>query len=164
MFKKFKPDFYYENISCINLDILKGKGIKYVICDVDNTLDSHNVPHPSATAVAFLKKLEDYGFTVCIISNGKHERVKEYLKGYSLEYIAKAGKPLKKSYIKAMNKIGADAPHTAFIGDQIFTDILGANIMGLTSILVTPIEQYENAFFYLKRALEKIVISKITKE
>lgn len=164
MFKKFIPDFYYENISCINLDVLKEKGIKYVICDVDNTLDSHNVPRPSDKAVAFLKKLEDYGFTVCIISNGRHERVKEYLSDYSLEYIAKAGKPLKKSYIKAMKKIGADANSCAFIGDQIFTDILGANIMGLTSILVTPIEQYENAFFYLKRALEKIVISKITKE
>lgn len=164
MFKKFIPDFYYENISCINLDVLKKKGIKFVICDVDNTLDSHNVPRPSETAVAFLKKLEDYGFTVCIISNGKHERVKEYLSDYNLEYIAKAGKPLKKSYIKAMKKIGADANSCAFIGDQIFTDILGANNVGLTTILVTPIERYENAFFYLKRALEKIVISKITKE
>ena len=164
MFKKLIPNFYYDNISCINLDILKEQGIRYVICDVDNTLDSHNVPRPSATAVAFLEKLKDYGFTVCIISNGKHERVKEYLSDYSLEYIAKAGKPLKKSYIKAMNKIGADATSTAFIGDQIFTDILGANNVGLTTILVTPIERFDNAFFYIKRALEKIIISHITNE
>ncbi len=164
MFKKLIPDFYYDNISCINLDVLKEQGIKYIICDVDNTLDSHNVPTPSETALTFLEKLKAYGFTVCIISNGKHERVKKYLADYPLEYIAKAGKPLKKSYLKAMAKIDADAPSTAFIGDQIFTDVLGANNVGLTTILVTPIEQYENSFFYLKRALEKFVISKITKE
>lgn len=164
MFKKLIPNFYYDDISCINIQKLKDLNIKYVICDLDNTLDSHNVKEPSESALRFLNSLKDAGFTVCIISNGKHERVKKYLADYPLDYIAKAGKPLKKSYLSAMAKIGAKASETAFIGDQIFTDVLGANRVGLTTILVTPIESIENSFFYIKRALEKVVKSKITKE
>ncbi len=164
MLKKLIPDFYYDDISCIDIQKLKDLNIEYVICDLDNTLDSHNTKEPSSSALSFLNSLKDAGFTVCIISNGKQERVKRYLASYPLEYIAKAGKPLKKSYIHAMKQIGADASKTAFIGDQIFTDILGANNVGLTTILVTPIESIENSFFYIKRALEKIVKSKITKE
>ncbi len=164
MFKKLIPDFYYDNVSCIDLEKLKSKGIEYVICDLDNTLDSHNQKTPSEGALAFLNNLKESGFNVCIISNGKHERVAKYLSDYPLKSIAKAGKPLKKSYLKAMGEIGADASKTAFIGDQIFTDVLGANRVGLTTVLVTPIESIENPFFYLKRALEKVVKSKIVKE
>ena len=164
MFKKLIPDFYYDDISCINIQKLKELNIQYVICDLDNTVDSHNVAEPSQKALDFLNSLKNAGFTVCIISNGKHERVKKYLSNYPLEYIAKAGKPLKKSYLTAMSKIGAKPSETAFVGDQIFTDVLGANIVGLTTILVTPIESIENSFFYIKRALERIIKSKITKE
>lgn len=164
MFNNLIPDYYYDNVSCVDLEVLKSKGIKSIICDLDNTLDSHNQKTPSDTALAFLEKLKNNGFLICIISNGKHERVKRYLENYPLHYIAKAGKPLKKSFISAMKEIGADAKKTAFIGDQIFTDVLGANRVGLTTILVNPIEAIENSFFYLKRALEKAVKSKITKE
>lgn len=164
MLKILIPDHYYDNISCIDLEILKEKGIKHVICDLDNTLDSHNQKTPSETALAFLNKLRDNGFLVCIISNGKHARVKKYLTDYPLHFTAQAGKPLKKSYINAMAEIGAVPSSTAFIGDQIFTDVLGANLVGLTTVLVEPIESIENAFFHIKRPLEKIVKAKIVKE
>jgi len=164
VFKKLIPDFYYDNITNIDTKKLKEKGIEYIICDLDNTLDSHNQKTPSETALSFLNTLKDEEFTVCIISNGKHERVKQYLEQFPLSYIAKAGKPLKKSYLKAMNEIGAQKNKTAFIGDQIFTDVLGANRVGITTILVTPIESIENPFFYIKRALEKFVLRKIVKE
>ncbi len=164
MFKQLIPDFYYENISCIEIQKLKEKGIEYIICDLDNTLDSHRQKTPSASALTFLDLLKNEGFTICVISNGKHERVKHYLARHNISFIANAGKPLKKSYIKAMNEIGAKKNKTAFVGDQIFTDILGANRVGLTTILVTPIESIENSFFYLKRALEKLVLRKIVKE
>lgn len=164
MFNYLIPDFYYENVSCIDFKKLKDRGIRYVICDLDNTLDSHNQKTPSESALEFLNSLKQNGFKVCIISNGKFERVKKYLENYPLHFIAKAGKPLKKSYISAMAEIGAESTKTAFIGDQIFTDVLGANRVGLTTILVNPIEAYENSFFYLKRALEKAVKTKITKE
>ncbi len=158
------PDLYYQNISKIPLSDLKNRGICAIICDLDNTLDSHQTKTPSKSALAFLDAAKEEGFSLCIISNGKHERVAHYLKDLSLPYIAKAGKPLKKSYQKALDILKINPAQVAFIGDQIFTDTWGANRVGLTTVLVEPIESIENPFFYPKRALEKFIKRNLKKE
>jgi len=164
MFHNLIPDLYYKDILSIDLEKLKKSGIRAVICDLDNTLDSHETKTPSSSAIQFLDALKANGFLVCVISNGKHERVETYLKHLSVPFLANAGKPLKKSYLRALSLLHCPAEETAFIGDQIFTDTWGANRMGLLTILVDPIENFENPFFYIKRALETIVKAKITKE
>ncbi|MBQ7792673.1 MAG: YqeG family HAD IIIA-type phosphatase [Clostridia bacterium] len=160
----FTPDLYYNRISDIPISILKDRGIRAIICDLDNTLDCHETPTPSDTALAFLSDLKQAGFDVCIISNGKQPRVDRYVQGLSIPYIAKAGKPAKRSYTKALKAVKCKPKAAAFIGDQIFTDIWGANRVGLTSILVEPIKSIENPFFYPKRLLEKFVKANLTKE
>ncbi len=164
MLKMLRPDLYVKCISDIDLKALKARGITAVILDLDNTLDSHNTKTPSPCAIAFLDELKTQGFSFCIISNGKQKRVETYLQNLSIPFVARAGKPLKKSYKKAL-KILNTPPHcTAFIGDQIFTDVWGANRMGLLTVLTEPIEQFENSFFYIKRFLERFVKSNISKE
>ena len=164
MLKMLMPDFFVKCISDIDLDTLKARGITAIVLDLDNTLDSHKTKTPSPCAHAFFDKLNQLGFSFCIISNGKQERVKRYLQNLSIPFVAKAGKPLKKSYKKALEILGTLPQCTAFIGDQIFTDIWGANRMGLLTVLTEPIEQIENSFFYIKRFLERFVKSNITKE
>ncbi len=158
------PDYYCDSISDVPLTALKERGIRAVICDLDNTLDSHETQDPSEKALAFLTRLRTMGFDVCIISNGKHARVARYLKDLSLPYIAKAGKPKKKSYQKALRLLKCKPEYAAFVGDQIFTDTWGANRVGLTTVLVEPIQSFETPLFYPKRALEKFVKAKLTKE
>jgi len=164
MLKMLMPEFYAKCVSDINLDELKKHGVTAIILDLDNTLDSHKTKTPSPRALAFLDKLKSMGFSFCIISNGKQKRVETYLQGLQIPFVAKAGKPLKKSYKKALKILGTPPHCTAFIGDQIFTDVWGANRMGLVTILTEPIEQYENSFFYIKRFLEQFVKSNISKE
>ncbi len=161
---KFKPDYYYDDISEIPLQMLKESGIRAVICDLDNTLDCHETPVPSEKALAFLNELKRLDFDVCIISNGKQPRVDRYVQGLGIPYIAKAGKPSKKSYMKALKAVKCKPKAAAFVGDQIFTDTWGANRVGLTSVLVEPIKSIENPFFYPKRFLEKIVKASLKKE
>ncbi len=161
---KIKPDYYYNDISKIPLQMLKESGIRAVICDLDNTLDCHETPVPSEKALAFLNELKRLDFDVCVISNGKQPRVDRYVQGLDIPYIAKAGKPCKKSYMKALKAVKCKPKAAAFIGDQIFTDTWGANRVGLTSILVEPIKSIENPFFYPKRLLEKIVKRNLEKE
>lgn len=164
MLKMLRPDFVVKCISDIDLKALKARGITAIILDLDNTLDSHNTKMPSPCALAFLDKLKILGFSFCIISNGKQQRVETYLQNLSVPFVANAGKPLKKSYKKAL-KILNTPPHcTAFIGDQIFTDVWGANRMGLLTVLTEPIEQFENSFFYIKRFLEHFLKLNIPKE
>ena len=75
-----------------------------------------------------------------------------------VSYIYKAGKPKPASYRKAMEQMGTNTGNTVFVGDQIFTDVYGANLAGIRSILVKPIHPKEEIQIVLKRYLEKIVL------
>lgn len=76
----------------------------------------------------------------------------------NVSYIFKAGKPNPENYRKAMAQLGTDTTNTLFVGDQIFTDVYGANLAGIYSILVKPIHPKEEIQIVLKRYLEKIVL------
>lgn len=159
----FTPDIYAENIHKIDLDKLLEKGIKGVILDIDNTLESHKVPKATKKTLEFLKNLEDKGFKICLISNGKHERVKIFNEDLGYFAMAKAGKPKKCGYKKAMEEMELNPWEVAMVGDQLFTDVFGAKRCKMTSVLVEPIESIENGFFYIKRFFEKRIKEKIVK-
>ena len=75
-----------------------------------------------------------------------------------VNYIFDAHKPSMKNYQKAMEIMGTNLQNTLFVGDQIFTDVYGANRTGLRTILVQPIHPKEEIQIVLKRYLEKIVL------
>ena len=157
MFKKFYPVLYVDSSYEIDYEGLYEKGIRGLIYDVDNTLVPHGAP-ATAEAVALFERLRNIGFDTCIISNNKEPRVKPFADMVHSRYIFKAGKPKKENYIKAMDLMGTDRNSTYFIGDQIFTDVYGANRTGIPSILVKPINKKEEIQIVLKRKLEKIVL------
>jgi HAD superfamily phosphatase (TIGR01668 family) len=75
-----------------------------------------------------------------------------------VSYIFRANKPSVKNYVKAMEMMGTNKENTLFVGDQLFTDIYGANRTGLYSILVNPIHPKEEIQIVLKRYLERMVL------
>lgn len=154
------PDIAEENIHALDLEALWEKGIRGIILDIDNTLESHKTPKPTEKTLEFLKKLENIGFKVCLISNGREERVKLFNEDLGYFTMAKAGKPKKKGYRLAQVKMGLNKNQVAMIGDQIFTDVFGAKRCGFYSVLVEPIESIENGFFYIKRFFEKNIRKK----
>ena len=93
-----------------------------------------------------------------LLSNNKEPRVKMFNDAVGVNYTYKAGKPKPSGYIKAMEKIGCDRSNTIFVGDQIFTDVMGANLAGIRTILVKPIHPKEEIQIVLKRILEKPII------
>ena len=104
------------------------------------------------------KKLKQIGFTTCLISNNKEPRVKSFCDKVDSDYIFKAGKPLPGGYEEGIRKMKTTKENTLFIGDQIFTDVLGAKRAGLHAIMVKPIHPKEEIQIVLKRYLEKIVL------
>lgn len=157
MFKCFFPKEDYASIKDIDFKAYRDKGYKAVLFDVDNTLVPHGAP-ATADSIVFFKELHELGFGTCLISNNKEPRVSPFAKAVGTEYIFKADKPAAKGYIEAMEKLGCDASNTLFVGDQLFTDIWGANRAGIRSILVKPIHPKEEIQIILKRYLEKIVL------
>lgn len=157
MFQKFYPKEYYPSTYQINFDDYYHKGYRGLLFDIDNTLVPHGAD-ADQRAVSLLTRLKNRGFSICLLSNNKEERVKRFNQKLQLDYIYKAGKPSIKSYLAAVERMNCTRKNTIFIGDQIFTDIYGANRAGIYSILVQPIDKKEEIQIVLKRYLEKIVL------
>lgn len=157
MFKKLYPTKYLDSSYSIDYEQLYRSGIRGLIYDIDNTLVEHGMP-ATERAIKLFERLRGIGFDTCLISNNKEPRVKPFADAVGSKYVYDAHKPSRKNYIRAMELMGTDTGNTYFIGDQIFTDVYGANRAGIPSILVKPIHPKEEIQIVLKRKLEKIVL------
>jgi len=138
-------------------------GKRGIIYDIDNTLVEHGAP-ATEKSIGLFKKLKYIGFDTVLLSNNKEERVKPFADAVGSKYICKAGKPSKKGYLKAMEVMGTTPETTLFIGDQIFTDVWGANRCGIETILTKPIDPREEIQIVLKRRLEWFVLMSYRKK
>ncbi len=157
MFKRFYPSEMKDSTYSIDFDALYKKGYRNVIFDIDNTLVRHGAPQ-TEQSLSFLKGLMDKGFGVLFLSNNKEPRVKSFNDPLGAKYIYRAGKPGVKGYLEAVEMLGGTVDNTLFVGDQLFTDVWGANRVGMHTILVKPIDKHEEIQIVLKRILEKPVL------
>ncbi|MBQ9341426.1 MAG: YqeG family HAD IIIA-type phosphatase [Lachnospiraceae bacterium] len=141
----------------VDYEKLYSIGYRGIIFDIDNTLVEHGAP-ANARAIELFNRLKALGFKICLLSNNKEERVKMFNEDVNVFYIYKAGKPLRKGYVSAMKIMETDTTNTVSIGDQIFTDTVGANNAGINSILVGRIANHEEIQIVLKRFLEFFVL------
>ena len=157
MIKMFCPSEMATSAYEIEYEQLFRKGFRGIILDIDNTLVPHG-KNATDEAVDLINKMKKIGFSLCIISNNDEERVLGFNNNIDLPYVFKALKPSKKGYIRAKEILGCSTEKIICIGDQIFTDIAGANRAGMYSILVKPIDSKEPPFVRFKRLLEKPVL------
>ena len=163
LFDKFYPTEYYKSSYVIDYDRLYEEGYRCVIYDVDNTLVKHGAP-ADERALTLMAHLKELGYKITFLSNNKEARVKMFNEKIGANYIYKAGKPAIKNYIKAVEDMGCTKEHALFVGDQLFTDIWGANRAGIRSALVVPIDTSTDEIqIVLKRKLEKIVLNRYLK-
>ena len=151
------PTEYYRSTYSINFDKYFNLGYKAIIFDIDNTLVPHDAMHDERSRKLF-KHLKELGFKISFVSNNDRERVEQFNKEVGGYFVFKANKPSSKGFIKAMEKMGTTKENTLFVGDQLFTDIWGANNAKLHSILVKPIDKKEEIQIVLKRYLEYPII------
>ena len=157
MFEKFYPGEWMTSTYDIDFESLYEDGYRGVIFDIDNTLVPHGAP-ADARAVALFDRLKKIGFSCCLLSNNQIGRVKSFNDCVGVQFIENAHKPSTRNYKKAMELMHTDRTNTIFIGDQLFTDVYGANRTGIRTILVDPIHPKEEIQIVLKRYLEKIVL------
>lgn len=157
MLQRFYPKEYLDSTYQIDFELKYKQGYRGIIFDIDNTLVPHGLP-ADERATALFGRLKKLGYQVTMLSNNKEPRVKMFCDAVDAPYICKAGKPNPAKYRQAMKDMGTDEKNTLFVGDQIFTDVWGANKAGIYSILVKPIHPREEIQIVLKRYLEKIVL------
>ena len=157
MFQIFYPTQWMDSTYEIPFDKWYEKGCRGVIFDIDNTLVPHDAP-ATEEAKQLFDNLRKMGFDTCLTSNNKEPRVAAFAAQVNSKYIYKANKPSRSGYLKAMEMMGTDKDTTLFVGDQLFTDVFGANRTGISTILVKPINPKEEIQIVLKRYLERIVL------
>lgn len=155
MGKFLTPDAYVKSIHSITAESLKAHGISGLIIDIDNTLVPTHAKDADIKIKSYIEGLKAAGIKAVIVSNARKERVEHFCRALEIDYVYKALKPFKRGYRDAMNIMGLTPERIAIIGDQLFTDILGGNLLGMKSILIEPIDPDEPLLIKFKRIIEK---------
>lgn len=158
MGKGLQPDLFVKSIFTLDIEWLKQRGIKGVLLDIDNTLITHKQKIPDEKVVELIKFFQKNGIQTAIVSNATKRRVDVFNEKLGLYARYRAFKPSNRGFLKAMSKLKLIPEETAVIGDQLFTDIHGGNRLGLTTILVEPLDVNEPITVRVKRVLEKLLV------
>lgn len=156
----YVPDVYKKSIYDINYSNLKEKGIKCLLFDLDNTLVPYNVKEINEKLKQLFLELKK-DFTVIIFSNSPKVRVKLFASALEVDSIASAKKPHIKNFNKILNDYKLEEDEVAIIGDQLNTDILGGNKIGITTILINPVSQNDPFWVKPSRIYERRIMKKL---
>ena len=161
---RFIPDLKIDKIYEIDEALLKKMDVQALILDIDNTLATHGNPVPAEGVAEWIENMKKIGIPMIIVSNNSYHRVKPFADELGIMFVASGKKPLKKGLRCAAEKMGISPEHVAVVGDQLFTDILGGNRLGMKTILVSPIEEETGRFFRVKRRLENRLMKRYTEK
>ncbi len=154
------PDFYFETYAGASVSFLKEHGIKALVLDIDNTLEPYENARPGENVLAWFSALSEAGIRAAFVSNNGKERVDTFNEAFGFIAYSKAKKPFAFKIRKAMREMGVKQNETLFMGDQIFTDVLGARLAGIRAALVPPIKDKTDALTRFKRWLERPIMKR----
>ena len=150
----FLPKLMTDALTDITPELLKQRGIRLLMLDFDNTIVPYTTSVPAEQMDRWLRDMLKTDITVCVVSNSRKARVQVFCKKYGMPCITHARKPFSKGIKECLAKFQIPASQTALVGDQIFTDTLGANSAGVQSILVKAIDNH-NFWLKARYVLEK---------
>jgi len=154
----FFPTIYRDRITDITVEDLTEWGIRGLLLDVDNTLTTYGSQELTPEIQAWLTAMQEAGIALTVVSNALDRRVAPFADKIGLRHIALSCKPSPIGFWRGIRRLGLSRRECAAVGDQVFTDILGANLGGITSILLKPIyTENEKPFLRLRRRWEKPV-------
>ncbi|MCM1371002.1 MAG: YqeG family HAD IIIA-type phosphatase [Clostridium sp.] len=159
--EKYVPDMYQKSIYAIDYDKLLRRGIKCILFDLDNTVAPVKMKSPTKKIKKFFNDLKNMGLKVIIFSNSPKSRLKPFKEILEVDCAANAHKPNPKKFLQVMKEYDLSVSEIAIIGDQILTDVVGGNNVGITTILVNPISPVELFFTKINRIRERKIIKKL---
>lgn len=164
MFNRFLPNEHVKSIFEITPELLKQKGIKGIITDLDNTLVAWDVRNATPEVLEWFKQMKDSGIKVTIISNNKEERVKMFSEPLGTPFVFSARKPLQRAFKTAAKQMELNKEEIVVIGDQLLTDVLGGNSAGFYTVLVVPIVQTDEKITQFNRKIERKIMNYFRKK
>ena len=148
------PSVIVKELPDLTPEFLSQRGIRLLMLDFDNTIVPYTTDVPTQRMRDWLKMMQLSNVLLCVVSNSKRDRVKVFCEKYGISCITHAKKPFSKGIRECLERYGVPAENAALVGDQIYTDTLGANCAGITSILVEAIDNH-NFWLKLRHVAEK---------
>lgn len=152
------PDRFAPRLCDVSLDELRARGITGLIIDLDNTLVAYRQSDILNDHLAWVKMAHEQAFKIVMLSNNFSERVRTVASQLHVEYVPNALKPLPTGFWRAKKALGLPRRQIAVVGDQLFTDVLGAKLFGFYTILTEPIEPHDFAITRVLRFFERLVL------
>lgn len=143
----FLPTMIISKLSDLSPAFLQQQGIELLMLDFDNTIVPYTTNIPSPDMEIWLRCMVRVGVKLCVVSNSRNNRVRVFCAKYGIPCITHAKKPFSKGIRECLDTFGLQPGQCALVGDQIYTDTLGANCAGVRSILVKAIHNHN---FWLK--------------
>ena len=147
------PRLITDELTDLSPALLKKHGIRLLMMDFDNTIVPYTTNIPTEKMEKWLAMMRSSDIPICVVSNSRNDRVKIFCGKYGIPVITRAKKPGTRGIRECLAKFGVSAKEAALVGDQIFTDTLGANKAGVTPILVKAIDNH-NIWLKLRHVAE----------
>ena len=149
------PRLMTDKLTDITPELLRKRKLRLLMLDFDNTIVPYTTTVPTPEMEKWLAEMGALpDIRLCIVSNSHNDRVPKFCRERGLDVITHAKKPFSKGIRECLEKYGIPAAEAALVGDQIYTDTLGANGAGVTSILVKAIDNH-NFWLKARHVLEK---------
>ena len=149
----FLPKAIVDNLTRITPLWLHDNKIRLLMLDFDNTIVPYTTNEPEETVLAWLGQMKESGIELCIVSNSRKRRVLDFCEKYGLSCVTRSKKPFSKGILECMRRFDRKPEECALVGDQIYTDVLGANCAGVYSVLTKAIHNH-NIWLKLRHVAE----------
>lgn len=136
------PDLILPHLTDLTPEMLLSRGVDFLMLDFDNTVVPYVTDIPTPEMVAWLEAMRASAVRLCVVSNSHKPRVVEFCRKYGLDCVTHAKKPFQRGIRETLSRFSLEPAGCALVGDQIYTDVLGANCGGLTSILIQAINNH----------------------
>ena len=147
------PKIIVPALTDVTEELLSSRNIKLLMLDFDNTIVPYTTSIPTEKMHRWLETMSQSSVQLCVVSNSHKDRVKIFCKKYGIDCITHANKPFPKGITECLKKYQINPKECALVGDQIFTDTMGANGCGVVSILVKAIDNH-NIWLKLRHVAE----------
>ena len=162
--KLLVPDQVLGSVLDIDFQHLKKKNLLGLLIDIDNTLVRWEKSSIDEQFAQWVGDAKEKGFRICLVSNALEKRVQSFAEYLDVPAVARAWKPSQKAFLRGIRKLNMEKDKVAVVGDQLFTDVLGGNRLGLHTILINPLSSQELKTTKLMRKLEKRMIEKMVRK
>ena len=147
------PQIIVPALTDVTEELLSSRNIKLLMLDFDNTIVPYTTSTPTGEMHRWLATMSQSSIGLCVVSNSHKDRVKIFCQKYGIDCITHANKPFSKGIKECLTRYQIDPKECALVGDQIFTDTMGANGCGVMSILVKAIDNH-NIWLKLRHVAE----------